>query len=123
MDGQNTSAGNMQWDSIVKTFKDHWKTLCDKKKEDVPDIPKISKSLPIIKWTEAFSDFMAQVVGAQTVPLSCIVRKDANVSPIGPLTPGQPFSLAYELLEEELIDCTSHSHALFKEDNAQVYFF
>src|SRR5687768_7327182 len=50
--GRSPTAPNMQWDSIIKALKNYWKFLTDRKKNDVPDVPKISKSLPVIMWTE-----------------------------------------------------------------------
>ena len=56
-------AGNLQWDTVMKNFEIQWKALRAKKEEDTPEVPKISKALPVIKWTEAFQDFLARVVG------------------------------------------------------------
>src|SRR5688572_16301922 len=123
MVGRGTSAGNMQWDPIIKTFMDYWKSLVDRKKDDYPDIPKITKSVPVIKWTEVFSDFLAHVVGSRTVPLSYVIWPVIHVMLIGPLQPGQPYSQEFELLEEGLVARASHMHALYKEDNVQVYFY
>ena len=49
--GRMLTAGNIRWDPIIKDFKIQWKALEDCKKADKPDTPKISKALPIIKWT------------------------------------------------------------------------
>ena len=35
-------------------FDIQWKTLIEKKEGEEPKEPKITKALPIIKWTEAF---------------------------------------------------------------------
>ena len=42
----------------MSNFETQWKALKDRKDEDDPDVPKITKALPIIKWTEAFQDFL-----------------------------------------------------------------
>ena len=52
------TAANLQWNTVMKNFDIQWTTLKEKKGEDSPDTPKISKVLPVIKWTEAFQDFL-----------------------------------------------------------------
>ena len=61
--GQDLMAGNLQWDTVMKNFEIQWKALRAKKEEDTLEVPKISKALPVMKWTEAFQDFLARVVG------------------------------------------------------------
>jgi hypothetical protein len=57
--GRNTTAGNLQWTPVMKNFSEQWKAMEDKKKGgDEPEIPKITKALPVIKWTEAFRDYL-----------------------------------------------------------------
>ena len=41
----------------MKNFEIQWKALKGKKEDNEPEVPKISKALPVIKWTEAFQDF------------------------------------------------------------------
>ena len=57
---------NMTWGSAVKNFAVQWKALEDKKKDDAPDVPLITKALPVIKWTEAFRDYLHRRIGART---------------------------------------------------------
>ena len=47
-----------------------WKALKERKNEDDPEVPKITKALPIIKWTEAFQDLMNRVIWARRIPLA-----------------------------------------------------
>jgi hypothetical protein len=43
----------------MKNFSEQWKALEVKKCSSIePDVPIISKALPIIKWTEAFKDYL-----------------------------------------------------------------
>ena len=56
--GRDITAANMRWTQVIKNFEDQWKALKGRREDDEPDVPKISKSLPIIKWTEAFQDFL-----------------------------------------------------------------
>jgi hypothetical protein len=69
--GRNTSTtGNLQWTPVMKNFSEQWKALEDKKGGDKPEVLKIAKALPIIKWTEAFRDYLHQVIGINTIPLA-----------------------------------------------------
>ena len=77
---------------------------------------------PVIKSTEAFQDFLARVVGVQTIPLSYVIRADADVPAATPaLAPGQPHSTEHGSVKDELVARASHTHALFRDDNMTVY--
>ena len=39
----------------------------------------ITKALPIIKWTEAFQDFLHRVIGARMIPLAYVIRTNPQV--------------------------------------------
>ena len=39
-----------------------------------------------------------------------------------PLAPGQPHSIEHGSVEAELIAQASHTHALFRNDNSDLYF-
>ena len=56
--GRAATAGNLQWTPVMKNFSEQWKVLEDKKGGDEPAVPLITKALPIIKWTEAFRDYL-----------------------------------------------------------------
>ena len=47
--GRDLSAANIQWNQAMSNFEIQWKVLKDRKDEDDPDVPKITKALPIIK--------------------------------------------------------------------------
>ena len=68
--GRAVTAGNLQWTPVMKNFSEQWKALEDKKGGDEPDVPMVSKALPIIKWTEA---------GVCTIPLAYVIRPEATV--------------------------------------------
>jgi len=83
----------MQWDPVIKNFEQHWKALQDRKKEDVAEVPKITKSLGIMKWTEAFTDFLSKTIGVRTIPLAYVVREEVNVPTTAPaLLRGKSYS-------------------------------
>ena len=88
----------------MKNFNIQWTTLKEKKGEDSPETPKISKALPVIKWMEAFQDFLNRKIGNQNIPLAYIIRDVPNppvVSP--PLAPGQQHSIEHRSVEAEII--------------------
>ena len=114
---------NIHWTPVVKNFDIQWKALVDWKKSDEPDIPKISRTLPVLKWTEAFSDYLHQVIGSCMIPLAYVICEHAN--PPGTAPPratSQPHSEEHGSVEMDMIMCASHDHALFHEGNAKVYF-
>jgi hypothetical protein len=56
------TVGNLQWTGVMKNFSEQWKALETKKSSEEPEVPKITKALPVIKWTEAFGDYLHHVV-------------------------------------------------------------
>ena len=54
----------------MRNFEIQWKALKERKDEDDPEVPQITKALPIIKWTEAFQDCLNQAIGAKMIPLA-----------------------------------------------------
>ena len=121
--GRNLTAANMRWNNVIKNFEIQWKALKTKRDEDTPEVPKISKSLPIIKWTEAFQDHLHCVIGVRMIPLAYVTRKDEDVPALmPPLLAGQRHSEAHGSIEGEMIAQASHAHAMFHNDNAAVYY-
>ena len=47
--GRPLTAANVQWDMQMKNFAEKWKVLTTQKDEDAPEIPKMYKTLPVIK--------------------------------------------------------------------------
>jgi hypothetical protein len=119
---RNTTVANLQWTPVMKNFEIQWKALEDKKSADEPEVPKITKALPIIKWTEAFRDYLHRMIGVRTIPLAYVIRPTVAVPPIGPIAAGAPHSLEHEAIEVELIARASHAHPLYREDNSSVYY-
>ena len=67
------TASNIQWTQVMSNFEIQWKALKERKGEDDPEVPKITKALPIMKWTEAFQDFLNRVIGARMIPLAYVI--------------------------------------------------
>ena len=65
--GRDLTAANIQWNQVMSNFEIQQKALKDRIDEDDPDVPKITKALPIIKSTEAFQDFLNRVIGARMI--------------------------------------------------------
>jgi hypothetical protein len=120
--GRAVTAANLQWTPVMKNFSEQWKALEDKKGGDEPDVPMISKALPIIKWTEAFRDYLHRVIGVRTIPLAYVIRPEATVPTIGAQAAGTPHSVQHEAIDAEMIARASHGHPLFREDNSSVYY-
>jgi hypothetical protein len=94
----------MRWNPIIKNFVEHWKALKNCKDDDTPNTPKITKTLPIMKWTEAFTDFIQQVIGVQMIPLSYVIRENVEVPAVLPTRAnGQCYLAEHGSVEEELI--------------------
>jgi hypothetical protein len=121
--GRPLTSGNMQWNTVISNFAEQMKALKDRKTGDVPDVPKITKTLPIIKWTESFADYIHRVIGVRTIPLAYVIRETVAVPPTAPaLVAGQPHSDEHGSVEAELIARASHTNALYRDDNASVYY-
>jgi hypothetical protein len=120
--GRTLSAANLQWNTVMKNFEIQWKALMDKKSKDEPETPKISKSLNIMKWSEAFRDILHRCIGVRNVPIVYVIRENAAVPAVEPpLMAGQPHSTEAGSVEMELTNRASHVHPLFREDNESVY--
>jgi hypothetical protein len=119
--GRNITAGNLQWTSVMKHFSEQWKALKDMKGDDKPEVPKITKALPIMKWTEAFRDYLNRVVGVRNIPLAYVIRPEADVPAIGAQAAGTPHSVEHGSIEAELVARASHGHSLFSKDNTALY--
>lgn len=126
MIGRGITHANIFYDPIVIDFTHQWKSLKDRKKNDVVEVPKITKTLPIIKWTEAFDDFLARTIGIRHIPLSYVTRavSDPTVTePLPDILDGHPHTEKYGSIEGDLVARATHDHPLFKDDNAKVYYY
>ena len=121
--GRSLSVSNVRWSSVIRSFKDQWKALKSRRKDEEVKVPKISKALPVMKWSEAFTDFLYRVVGIRMIPLAHVVIE--NVSParsLPPLAQDSPHSEDHGSIEEEMVEFASHNHWLFRNDSSSVYY-
>ena len=104
----------------MKNFEIQWMALKARKKDEDPEVPNITKALPIIKWVETFQDFLHLTL---MIPLAYVICANANVPAQPPqLTVNQPHSDEHGSMETELVAHSSHTHALYHDDNLLVYF-
>ena len=121
--GRDLTASNIQWTQVMSNFEIQWKALKERKGEDDPEVPKITKALPIMKWTEAFQDFLNRVIGARMIPLAYVIQIDSQVPGTAPpLAANQPHSTEHGSVEGELVARAAHTHALYRDDNSVVYY-
>ena len=118
-------AANMQWTTVLSNFDIQWKSILDcKDDDDTPDVPKITRNFKVPCWSEAFSDFLHRVIGVRNAPLAYVIRSTATFPAEAPaLANGQPHSTEHGSVKSEMIARLSHTHALFRDDNAKVYHF
>ena len=117
------TATNLRWNPVMRRFKEIWEAIELRKKADGPDTPVISKALPIMRWTEAFTDHLHRCVGDRLIPLAYVIRKDVTVDPTcPPLALDQPYSELHGSVDADMINRASHTHGLYRDDNASVYY-
>ena len=121
--GREVTPQNIRWDPVIKNFSEQWKALIKRKSDDDPEVPKISKTLSVIKWTEAFADYLHRNIGVRMIPLVYVTREEVIVPPVAPpLAPNRPHSAEHASVEGELVARASHEHPLFRNDNSLVYY-
>jgi hypothetical protein len=121
--GRVLDAPGMRWDQVMRNFSEQWKAIKDAKKEKPPDVPTISKALPIIKWIEAFQDHCYCCIGHRMIPLAYVIREHEAVPALCPdRVNHQPYTEEHGSIIDDLINRASHVHGLYPKDNAEVYF-
>jgi hypothetical protein len=98
--GRPLTAANIQWNTVIKNFGEQWKALKDRKTGDLPEVPEITKALPVIKWTQAFAVYLHRVIGVRMMPLANVIGEDLAVPAVAPpLLAGQPHSAEHGPVE------------------------
>ena len=121
--GRNLDAPGMRWDQVMRNFNEQWKAIKEAKKETPPDVPTISKALPIIKWIEAFQDHCYRCIGHRMIPLAYVIREHDVVPVVCPdRVINQPYTEEHGSILDDLINRASHTHGLYPKDNAALYF-
>ena len=122
--GRDIDANNMHFTNVLKNFGEQWEAIKQKEKDDEPEVPKITRSLPIVRWTESFEDFLHQVIGSRHISLSYLVRENVEASdPAPPLLENKCYSEEHGSVMGELIARATHDHTKYKDDNEKLYSF
>ena len=117
------TAANVRWSHEIKTFVEHYDILESRSKAVQPEVPKITKDLPILYWAEAFHDWTRTAMGCRDIPLAYVLRPDDQVPAhaLFPLATNMPYSTIHGSVEHELIARASHEHGAYREDNGMLY--
>ena len=117
--------GNLRrYSTTLKSFELQWKSLKERKDNGQPDVPKFTKNLKIIAWSEAFTDFLTRVIRVRNVPLTYVIRPEVDVPAVAPqFIAHHLHSAEHASVEGELITCLSHNSPIFRDDNNSVYYF
>lgn len=122
--GRDPEAFNMKWTNYGETFLGAKNTTDRLKEKATPDIPKVSKALPILKWKDSALTFFNNVLGVRDIPLAYVIRKEATPPHLPPpLMPNKPYSGEFGSCKAELIARASHENEEFQADNAMVFNF
>ena len=125
------TTANMHYTNVLQSFYTEWKAIISMSKETPPDVPCITKNNPPLKWTDTFMDYCNNTFGVRKAPLSYVIRDSVKVTPetrpigdtttkIDPLLAGKAHGSSGSVLEDLKLRL-SHTHPLFKTDNAKVF--
>lgn len=120
--GRELTPPTLRYDPVIQDFATQWKALKDRK-DDKNEIPKISKNLQILKWFEAFDDFLSLQVGTRNIPLAYLTREIVDPPNPPALLNNRAYSVEHGSVEGELVARASHTHASYREDNLKLYHY
>ena len=116
-------AQNIQRDPVMCNYKEPWHAIKDCRKSEYPETSKISKTQPIIRWTEDFGGNLHRCIGVRHILLEYAIRGNETVLAACPvLSNDQPYSTDNISLEGDLINRASHTHGLLLGDSVDVYY-
>jgi hypothetical protein len=118
---RSLTPANMRWNPVIKLFQKSFDSMELKIKKVRKDVPKITKTLPIIRWAESFDAFLKISYGTRNIPLAYVTRE--NVAPGDPPALGTnlPYSADHGSIEAELTALASHTDPIYKSDNEEVF--
>jgi len=121
--GRELTPSMLTW-PVIKNFREQLDALKQRKKDGTDfEVPKITKSVNILKWSESFKDFLSRKIGSRLIPYSYVVRKDVNVGDALALATGHCYSTEHNSVEGELVARVQHTHAKYRDNNQAVYYF
>ena len=74
----------------------------DNKGDNKPELSKITKAFPIIKWAEDFREYLHKVIVVCIIPLAYVIHIDDSIPVIGLQSAGTPYYIEHEAIEMEL---------------------
>eukprot|EP00957_Ditylum_brightwellii_P140963 10738597-Ditylum_brightwellii.AAC.1 len=76
-----------------------------------------------MQWVDVFDDFINWKIGVRTIPLFYVTSETALASrPASDHRENLSHSEKFNFIEEEPVPQALHTHPLYHEDNAAVYF-
>jgi len=115
------TAANMQ-QARLGNFKEQWEAHeTNIENQDQHKLPVITKYLPIVAWTEAFTNHLVVVCGVRGVPLAYGIRATVVAGTDGPLAADQCYSTEHGSLRAEMIARASHANPMFRVDSATIF--
>ena len=73
------TTGNIEWDPRINNLSVQRKAIQYPNNNDYATLPKISKTVSIVKWFEAYESHVSQVIGQENSPLTWIIH---NIVPV-----------------------------------------
>ena len=120
--GRECTAENMHFINVLKNFGEQWEAILKKEEEDDADVPKITRALPIVRWTESFEDYLHRAIGSRHIPLSYLIRDEVvPVHPPPALMHNRSYCEEHGSVVGELIARATHDHTKYKDDNEKLY--
>ena len=124
--GRPLTPANMAWNTVMWNLMRSGRLSRNERRTKIPTSPRSPRhswSLNGQKWTEAFTDYLSRAIGVRMIPLVYVIRPKADVPVAAPaLAAGKPYLLEHGSVEQELVARASHMHALFREDNSDIYY-
>ena len=122
--GRAITPQNMHYGNVLKNFGEQWESIIKKAKDDEPEVPKITRALPVFKWTESFEDFLHQIIGTRHIALAYLIRDDViPTDPTPPLVINRCYSETHGSVQGEMIARATHNHTKYNDDNMKLYKF
>ena len=92
------------------------------KERDNLTIPKITKNFDVVKWLEAYESYAGQKIACRDSPTAYVIREKEVPDAIPPtLARDEPHSEEHGSVRGELIARLTHTHGIYREDNAAVF--
>ena len=116
----------MHFINTLRDFNVEWEAITTLAKQVPAKVPSLSKTNPPLRWCESFKNVCYNTFGVRIVPLLYVICDAVDVTPETGADPYVTYdpcltNKAHGNSVEDMIRRTSHTHALFKQDNATVF--